>query len=60
MYLDPGFGSMVIQMIVAAVAVGGSTLVIARSRVKAWFTGRGKHRQQNDREGDADHDSMEG
>lgn len=37
MYLDPGFGSMIIQVIVAAFAACGMCLAIFRNRIKALF-----------------------
>jgi hypothetical protein len=39
-YLDPGTGSMILQMIVATVAGGLFLLKIYWSRVKAFVTGR--------------------
>jgi len=41
MYLDPGFGSMVIQALVASLAAGGVMAGIFWNRIKAFFT-RGK------------------
>lgn len=42
MYLDPNFGSMLIQMIIAAVAAGGAYAVIFRNRIKAFFARKKK------------------
>lgn len=40
MYLDPGFGSMIIQVVVAAIASCGVVLMIMKSRIKAFFVKR--------------------
>lgn len=40
MYLDPGFGSMLIQGIVAALAAGGAYLILMRKRIVAFFQSR--------------------
>jgi hypothetical protein len=37
MYLDPGFGSMVIQLFIAGVAAAGSYLFLFRQKIKAFF-----------------------
>ncbi|MGI6172964.1 MAG: hypothetical protein ACOYI8_03590 [Christensenellales bacterium] len=37
MYLDPGFGSMIVQFVIAAIAVCGGYLVIFRKKVAAFF-----------------------
>ena len=37
MYLDPGFGSMVVQVVVACIAAAGAVLFMVRSRIKAFF-----------------------
>lgn len=50
MYFSPGFGSLIIQILVAGIAAGGAVLVMARKRIAAWF-GRAKKRDGND----ADH-----
>jgi len=39
MYLDPGFGGMLMQAIIALVAVGGATLYAVRRKIKDFFTG---------------------
>lgn len=41
MYLDPGLGSMLIQALIAAIAVGGGMLIAMRKKVVAFFR-RGK------------------
>lgn len=38
MYLDPGFGGMLIQIIVAIVAAGGALLFALRKKIKALFS----------------------
>lgn len=37
MYLDPGFGSMVIQFVIAGIAAGGAYLFIIREKIKRIF-----------------------
>ena len=41
MYLDPGFGSMLIQVLVASLAAAGAMVGIFWSKIKSLFT-RGK------------------
>ncbi len=41
MYIDPGSGSMIIQMIIAGLAACGGILIILRDRIKGVFK-RGK------------------
>ena len=38
MYLDPGFGGMILQVIVALVAVGGAIVYSARRKIKELFS----------------------
>jgi len=38
MYLDPGFGGMLVQLIVAVAALGGAILFSFRKKIKALFT----------------------
>ena len=40
MYLDPGLGSMIIQIVVAGIAACGALLFSFRTRIKAWWAGR--------------------
>lgn len=40
MYLDPGFGSMLIQGIVAALAAGGAYLILMRKKITTFFQNR--------------------
>jgi len=39
MYLDPGFGGMLLQVIVAIVAAGGAILFSFRRKISALFSG---------------------
>lgn len=50
MYLDPGFGSMVIQLVIAAFAACGAAFYMMKSKLKKKF---GKNKQ-------ADGDAAEG
>ena len=43
MYLDPGFGSMLIQAVIAVIAAGGAYLLMFRKRIASFFKGRGKN-----------------
>jgi len=52
MYLDPGFGSMVIQMLIAAIAVGGVMLFTLRQKIANFFKQR--KRKENSEEGTKD------
>jgi len=38
MYLDPGFGGMLVQVLVAIVAAGGIILFSLRRKIRALFT----------------------
>ena len=38
MYLDPGFGGMLIQIIVALIAAGGAIAFSMRKKIKAMFS----------------------
>jgi hypothetical protein len=40
MYLDPGFGSMLIQALIGFIAVAGSSLYLFRQKIKAFFLNR--------------------
>lgn len=40
MYLDPGFGSMLIQGIIAALAAGGAYLILIRKKIANFFKKR--------------------
>ena len=43
MYLDPGFGSMVIQLVLAGLAVAGSVFYLMRKKIAGLFKGKKKH-----------------
>lgn len=38
MYFDPGFGSMIIQAVLAVIAAGGVVWLTLRKRIKAIFS----------------------
>jgi len=38
MYLDPGFGGMILQIIVAIIATGGAVLFSFRRKIKSMFS----------------------
>jgi hypothetical protein len=38
MYLDPAFGGMLLQVIIAIVAVGGGIIYSFRRKIKAFFS----------------------
>ncbi len=38
MYLDPGFGSMLIQILIAALAGFGAAFAIFRTKIRAFFS----------------------
>ena len=42
MYLDPGFGGMLIQIVVAIVAAGGAILFAMRKKIRALFSKNSK------------------
>lgn len=46
MYLDPGFGSMIIQLVVAMIAGVGAVWLLTKNKMKAWFH-RGKRAEDN-------------
>lgn len=46
MYLDPGLGSMIIQIIIAALATVGAALVFMKDHIRRWF---GKKSKQTDK-----------
>ncbi|GAA4524253.1 hypothetical protein GCM10023174_07470 [Chelativorans composti] len=41
-YLDPGMGSMVLQAIIGAVAVGGAAISVYWNKLKSLFTSKKK------------------
>ena len=44
MYLDPGFGGMLIQIIVALIAGGGAIAFAMRKKIRAFFS---KNKEKN-------------
>ena len=56
MYLDPGFGSMLIQAVIAAIAAGGAYLLLFRKRVVSFFKARGAQKSTATREDEGDAD----
>ena len=38
MYLDPGLGGMLLQIVVALVAAGGATLFVMRKNIRNFFS----------------------
>ena len=40
MYFDPGIGSLIIQALIGIFAVGGGYLVLAKTKIKDFFTGK--------------------
>ncbi len=38
MYLDPGFGGMLIQILIAVVAAGGAAVFAMRKKLRAMFS----------------------
>lgn len=46
MYLDPGFGGMLLQAIVGLVAVGGAIVFSFRRKIKELFTGKKGKKQE--------------
>ena len=51
MYLDPGFGSMIIQMVIAGIAVAGAYFFVVRTKIGAFFSRK--------RNSDAEHSDKE-
>ncbi|MBV6393552.1 MAG: hypothetical protein KPEEDBHJ_02794 [Anaerolineales bacterium] len=52
LYLDPGSGSIVLQMIIAAILGAGVIIRSQWSKIKRWFGG--KPAEDNDAEDDGD------
>lgn len=38
MYFDPGTGSLIIQVLVAALAAAGAMVLAFKTRIKGWFS----------------------
>ena len=52
MYLDPGFGGMLLQAIVGIVAVGGAIIFSFRKKIKELFSKSDKNDENKDSSGD--------
>jgi hypothetical protein len=48
MYLDPGFGSMMIQALIGLIAVAGSSLYLFRQKIKVFFLNRKKNKDNHE------------
>lgn len=48
MYFDPGIGSMIIQMVIAAIAAVGVVWGVMKLRVKGWFQRKSGAEKQED------------
>jgi len=59
MYLDPGFGGMLVQVIVAIVAAGGILLFSLRRKLRAFFS-KNKGTDADKAPVDADTSAVEG
>ncbi|TCM65862.1 hypothetical protein EV291_1414 [Rhizobium sp. BK068] len=46
-YLDPGTGSMILQVVLGGIAMGFATLSVYFQRVKAFLTGRVKSEKRD-------------
>jgi hypothetical protein len=55
MYLDPGFGSMLIQALIGLIAVAGSSFFLFRQRIKVFFQNR-KNKGGAQAESQGEHD----
>lgn len=49
MYFDPGTGSMIIQMLIAALASVGVFFVAFKSKISKFFKGIGKKHDKKDK-----------
>jgi hypothetical protein len=58
MYLDPGFGSMLIQALVASLAAAGALIGIFWSKIRAFFS-RGKKSVNSDDSDDLETTELE-
>ncbi|MCL1999364.1 MAG: hypothetical protein FWG65_11420 [Turicibacter sp.] len=48
MYLDPGFGGMLLQVVVAIAAVGGAVLYSLRRKIRGFFSkGKGDNAEKS-------------
>ncbi len=46
-YLDPGTGSMILQVVLGGIAMGFATLSVYYQRVKSFFSGRSKSQKRD-------------
>jgi len=51
MYLDPGFGSMLVQALIASLAAAGVMVGVFWNRIKAFFN-RGKNKDDSEKPDD--------
>ena len=58
MYLDPGFGSMVVQIVLAGLAVCGVFLFRIRAKIAALFSRKPKQADEDETIEDADDASV--
>lgn len=49
MYFDPGFGSMVIQALLAALATCGAVFILFRDKIKAFFSKKKVSKKQEEK-----------
>lgn len=56
MYLDPGFGGMLVQVLIAIVAVGGALIFSLRRKIRVLFS---KNNESNVREASIDADASD-
>jgi hypothetical protein len=54
MYLDPGFGGMLLQAVVAIVAVGGAIIFSFRRKIKDLFTKNKKRDEKSQGQSDVE------
>lgn len=50
MYLDPGFGSMIIQVVIAGIATIGVAIFALKSKIRTLFKKDGKNQSKKDEE----------
>ena len=55
MYLDPGLGSMIVQILIAALATAGAAFVFLRNRIFGAF----KKKKQDDVQEETDTETVE-
>lgn len=52
MYLDPGFGSMLIQVLIASLAAAGAMFAMFRGKIMAFFKKSKKNAKTGDKSDD--------